>query len=180
MAHPSRVVTAIVSLGIASSLALSGCSLLPSTLGVSGPNQTDGATSDGTGPDGSGPDGSVVDGTDTDSSTIDDLGNDPSLNHEIPVGFPSEIPLPTLELVYSLDLGTGWSLVFKSSDPVADFAGIDAAFSAGGWSTLQTSTNGDTAFGAYQNDTYQVQVSGAGSDAGFDTPVVTYTVVRLG
>jgi hypothetical protein len=176
MAHHPRVLTAIISLGIASTVALSGCSFLPIVPGVT---QPDGAASDGTVSGGDGT-GSGAESTGNGSSAIDDLSNDPSLNHEIPGGFPADIPLPPLELVYSLDLGTGWSLVFKSNDPVADFAGIDAAFSAGGWSTLQSATNGDTAFGAYQNDTYQVQVSGAGIDAGYDTPVVAYTVVRLG
>jgi hypothetical protein len=168
-AYTPRVLTAIVSLAVASALALGGCSLLPRIPSFPAGGQTDGSSSD-----------TSTDSTSPDSSSSDDLATDPSLNHEIPANFPAEIPVPNLGVVFSLDLSTGWSVVFESADPVADFASVDSAFSSGGWETLESITNDTGAFGVYENDTYQVQVSGVGTEAGYDTPVIAYTVVIRG
>jgi hypothetical protein len=169
-ASTPRVLLAVISVAVASSLTLGGCSLLPKIPSFPVNGQSGGSSSTDTGSDSQNPD----------SSSSDDLATDPSLNHEVPANFPSEIPLPNLNVVFSLDLSTGWSVVFESSDPVSDFAGIDAAFASGGWETLQTVTNDTGAFGVYENDTYQVQVSGVGTEAGYDTPVIAYTVVIRG
>jgi hypothetical protein len=152
-------VTATVSL--AALLALSGCSLLPPIPDLGGGSSSGDNRSD-------------------DSDNGDDVEDNPFLDHDLPDGFPSDVPLPDLEIYFSLAVTEdSWSIIYKADDLEADFSDIVDQFEGDGWEVLMNNATGDGSLGVFSKDPYQVQVLGVadgGSD--FDGPGITYTVVR--
>jgi hypothetical protein len=143
---------------IAALLLLSGCSLLPSI------------------PDFGGGDSSRDNGSDS----SDDVENNPFLDHGVPDGFPSEVPLPDLEIYFSLtSTEDSWSIIYKADDLESDFADVVAMFESDGWEIAMNNSSSDGALGAFQKDPYTVQVTGvADGSSDFDGPGLSMTVVR--
>ena len=155
----ARTAAPLVSLAIAGSLLLGGCSLLPPLPFL---------------PDGSSDDGGSSSGSNGDS----DIDENPFLDHEVPDTFPvDDVPLPDLDIVFSLDLGTGWSIVYHSDDIEADHNAIADLYDEAGFESLANETADGMTLGIYESDGYQVQVSGTDNSDDYDGPVLAFTVV---
>lgn len=155
----------LVGLGLVASLSLTGCFAPPSSTG--------GGTG-GTGQSGQG------DGTDGGTTTSTSSGTDGTEQYAgLPSGFPSdEIPIIDGEVVFGIDLGTGWTVIVSVDDLQADYQAAAEKLKAAGYSALAESSSADGSFGAFENGTFQVQVTAS------ETPdyglTVTYLAVRLG
>ena len=154
----TRALVRVGAVGITAVLLLSGCSLLPRI-----PVFNDGGSS------------SNGDGT----SNGDDLENNPLLDHGVPEGFPADVPLPSLDIYYSLrTTDTSWSIVFKANDLESDYNAIADAFGSAGWEVIMNNFAADGSLGVFKKDPYQVQVMGfadGGND--YDGPILNFTVV---
>ncbi len=159
----TRRIPVAVAVGLAVLLAVSGCSLLPSIPDIV--NQGSSSNDNG-GDSGSGDDS--------------DIDENPFLDHEVPETFPDDVPLPDLDVVFSLDLGTGWSVVFHADELASDYADVTALYGDAGWETLADTSEGDAVLGIFENDGYQVQVSGTTDSNDYDGPVLAFTVVAKG
>lgn len=147
---------------IAGMLLLSGCSLLPGVPDILGGDSSNQGGSDG-------------------SDSGDDVSDNPFLDHGVPDGFPADVPLPDLEIYFSLTSSDdSWSIVYKADDLGDDFTDIVSMFEDDGWETSMNNQGEDGALGVFSKDPYRVQVMGV-SDSGsdFDGPGFTFTVVRL-
>jgi hypothetical protein len=145
-------------IGIAAVLLLSGCSLLPRI-----PVLNDG--------------GSSSDGNGTGNG--DDVENNPFLDHDVPDGFPAEVPLPNLDIYFSLrSTEESWSIIYKANDLESDFNSIVDSFEGAGWEVLMNNAAADGSLGVFKKDPYQVQVMGV-ADGGndYDGPILSFTVV---
>jgi hypothetical protein len=96
----------------------------------------------------------------------------------IPDTFPSEIPLFDGEILQGIDVGTGWSLLFKANDTVADFTTAADLLEADGYEAIARSTDGGQGFGNFNNGVYSINLSA--SDTADFGPAVAYTVVIVG
>jgi len=96
----TRIAPLVATLAVAAALLLGGCSLLPQPSDFT--DRSD--TSDNSG--------------ESSDETIDD---NPVVDQEVPATFPSDVPLPDLDVAFALDLGTGWSVVFTANDLESDF-----------------------------------------------------------
>ena len=146
-------------IGIAAVLLLSGCSLLPRI-----PVFNDGGSSS----DGNG------------SNDGDDIEDNPFLEHDVPEGFPADIPLPNLDIYYSLTTSEdSWSIIYKANDLEGDYNAIVAGFESAGWEVVMNNAAADGSLGVFKQDPYQAQVMGL-ADGGddYDGPVFSFTVVR--
>jgi hypothetical protein len=161
--RPTTALVLLTALGVGTSLLLSGCSLLPSIPTLGGDSSNDGSSGNGDG-----------------DSAIEDIEDNPFLDHTVPDTFPSDVPLPDLDVLFSLDLGTGWSVVYKAYDPIADLNDLADEYTGGSWEELSRVSDPDTAtaFAVYDSDKYQVQMNGATDDTGYDTPILSLTVVK--
>ena len=147
-------------IGIAAVLLLSGCSLLPRI-----PVFNDG--------------GSSSDGDGTNNG--DDIEDNPFLDHDVPEGFPAEVPLPNLEISYSLRVDeNGWSIVYKANDLESDYNAIVDTFESDGWEVVINNSAADGSLGAFTKDPYSVQVMGVadGGDENGGGPIISFTVVK--
>jgi hypothetical protein len=147
----------IGAIGIAAALLLSGCALLP---GIPVLNDGGSANGDGTG-------------------TGDDIENNPLLDHDLPEGFPTDVPVPDLDIYYSMRTSDeSWSIVFKANDFESDFNAVADAFESAGWEVIMNNVAADGALGVFKKDPYQAQVMGVaqGGDD-YDGPVLSFTVV---
>lgn len=153
---------ALAGVGLTLSLMLTGCFFSPPSI-VGG----------GTG-------GSGESGQSDGSESNTDPGTDEDLEQFAgkPATFPPDIPLIDGEVVFGIDVGTGWSVIISIDDVEADFADASQRLKTAGFEALAENTSADGGFGAFENDTYQVQVTTQDSpDYGL---VVNYLVVRLG
>lgn len=128
--------------------------------------------------------GSVVDGATGGTIDIPDAPDvpgevepDPQFA-SIPSTFPSEIPLFDGEILQGIDVGTGWSLLFKANDTVTDFNTAADLLEADGYEAIARSTDGGQGFGNFNNGTYSINLSA--SDTADFGPAVAYTVVIVG
>ncbi len=158
-----RAATAV---SLAALLTLSGCSLLPRIPDFGG-GSSSGDESSGS-------------GSDNGSDNTDDVEENPFLGHDVPDGFPSEVPIPDLEIYFSLTVTEdSWSINYKSDDLASDFAGIVDMYEGDGWETMMNNVSDDGALGLFQKDDYSVQVIGvADSETDFDGDGLSFTVVR--
>lgn len=163
MSHrPVSAAASLAVLAVTASLLLGGCSLLP-RIPILNPGGNDGGSS-----------------SDGESSNGDGVEDNPFLGHEVPDGFPSEVPLPDLEIIFSLNVSeAAWSILYGASDLQADFASVNDDFTAEGWEVVMSNAGADAALGVYRKDDLQVQVTGS-ADGGndYDGPVLSFTVVR--
>lgn len=162
-AHAQHLLAAV---GVGMALLLSGCSLLPSI-----PTFGSGTTSEGSSdqaPTGDGGDGDTLE---------EEIEENPFLDSTIPETFP-DVPTPDLEVLLGLDLGTGWSVVFKADDAIDDFNALADQYESEGWEQLARSAADDMGFGAYSTDDYQVQIHSGIDTTDYNSPIVTMTVVR--
>lgn len=112
------------------------------------------------------------------SDGTDDPGTDvePDQFVGLPPTFPAEIPLIDGEVVFGIDVGTGWSVLVAVDDLEADFTDASQRMKAAGFEALIENMTPDGGFGAFENGSYQVQVTTQESpDYG---PVIAYLVVR--
>jgi hypothetical protein len=153
-----------IGLGLAASIALAGCSLIPSPGGGSG------------GSDGSGQSGSSSDGSGTSTNPGTDAG---ITGYEgKPATFPGEVPIVDGDIPFGIDLGTGWTVVVKVADFASAYTAASDKLSSAGFTTEQTGTTTEGSFGVFTTDKYTVEVTAAKSaDYG---PSVTYVVVLKG
>ena len=143
---------------------LTGCFAAPPTTGGGTGGSGQSGSSDGT--DG----GNTSTDPGTDTGTTDFSGK--------PATFPGDIPLIGGDVVFGVDLGTGWTVVIPVTDVQAAYADASAQLQAAGFEALTESTSTDGSFGAFKNDTYQVQVTA--TDTGEYGLAVSYVVVLLG
>ena len=151
---------------LAAALLLGGCALLPSFPGA------------GSGGSPDGPSETSSDSTSDDASEDGDLDDNPFIEQSVPDTFPSDIPLPALDILLALDLGTGWTIAYSTDDAVDAFTGLADDFADAGWEELSRVVDGGQAFAAFDSAEYQAQLSAATEDTGYDTPVLSLTVVR--
>ncbi|CAN5528124.1 hypothetical protein BH10ACT7_BH10ACT7_04720 [soil metagenome] len=94
----------------------------------------------------------------------------------VPATFPSEVPLIAGDVPIGVDLGTGWTVVVKVADVQASYAEASALLTGAGFDVLVENSSPEGSFGAFENATYQVQVTGG------DTPdygvTISYLVVK--
>lgn len=166
--RPTTALAFLTVLGVGTSLLLGGCSLLPSIPTFGGDSSNDGSSGNGSSGNGDG------------GNDIEDIEENPFLDHTVPDTFPGDVPLPDLDILFSLDLGTGWSIVYKADDPVGDFEALADEYSGGSWEELSRVTDPDaaTGFAVYDSAEYQVQINAATDDTGYDTPILSMTVVK--
>ncbi|CAN5282714.1 hypothetical protein BH11ACT4_BH11ACT4_20440 [soil metagenome] len=147
---------------LAASLLLTGCS----------------APASGGGTGGSGQSGSDSGSSSNGSGTSTNPGGDTTIGQGIPATFPQEVPLISGDAPVGLDLGTGWTVVVKTTDFGKAFADATGKLKAAGFTAQVESSSADGAFGAYASDKYEVQVTGANTpDYG---PCISYVVVLKG
>ncbi len=167
----NNALQAATAVSIAALLLLSGCSLLPGIPdfggGSSGNNSSDNDSSDN-------------DSDDNDSDNGDDAEDNPFLDHDVPDGFPSDVPLPDLDISYSLAVSEdSWGIVYKADDLEGDFGDVVDLYEGDGWDTAMNNVSEDGALGVFTKDDYTVQVLGvADGDTDFDGPGLSFTVVR--
>ena len=155
----------LATLGLGTAVLLGGCALLPSIPDFgSGSNDSSSESSD--------------DATDDDNSLEDDIEDNPFIEQTVPDTFPDDVPRPELEILLALDLGTGWTIAYKTDDAIDDFNELADRFADDGWEELSRLADGGQAFAAYDSAEYQVQLSAATEDTGYDTPILSMTVVR--
>ena len=160
--RPVSAATSLIVLAVTASMLLGGCSLLP-RIPILNPGGNDGGSS-----------------SDGNSSSGDGIEENPFLGHDVPDGFPSEIPLPSFDIVFSLTVSDdAWSILYGVNDLESDFASVNDAFAADGWEVLMSNAAADAALGVYSKDNLQVQVTGS-ADGGndYDGPVLSFTAVR--
>jgi hypothetical protein len=99
---------------------------------------------------------------------------------EIPDTYPREdVPLvESGEVVFAVDLGTGWTVIFASDDPLADFVTARDELVGAGFTVATEDANDEAAFAQLQGQGYTVNLS-AGNDRTYGD-VVSYTVVLTG
>lgn len=150
----TRIAARAASLVVAAALLLCGCSLLPQPSDLAG---------DG--------------GSDSGSSEVED---NPLLDHDVPDGFPSDVPLPDLEIYFSLAVTEdSWGITYKADDLEGDFADIVDQYEGDGWEVMMSNVSADGSLGVFSKDPYQVQVIGvADGETDFDGPGFSFTVVR--
>lgn len=160
-----RVLVGLVGLGLAASFALTGCFASPSVTG----GGTGGSGQSG---QGDGTDGGTTTTTPPEQTDLGDFAG-------LPAGFPTdEIPLIEGEVVFGMDLGTGWTAVVAVDNLTTGFQDASQRLKTAGYTALAESVSADGAFGAFENDTYQVQVTASDNpDYGL---TVTYLAVLLG
>ena len=95
-----RIAPLVASLAVAAALLLGGCLLLPQPSDFT--DRSDSSVHSGEGTGETSEDGPVVD-------------------QEVPASFPADVPLPDLDVAFSPDLGTGWSVVVSTNDLESDF-----------------------------------------------------------
>ncbi len=142
---------AVVAVGLAAALALAGC--------------TTGASSSG---------GSATDS----SSTTDAPSTDSGLSGYVgmPETFPADVPVIEGDVLFGVDLGTGWSIVVQADDPAAAYTDASAKLTTAGYTADVSSTSDDGSFGSFIGTEYTVQVTATDSvDYG---PSVQYTVIK--
>ena len=154
---------AATAVSIAAILLLSGCSLLP---GI---------------PDFGGSDSSSGNDSDNDSDNSDDIDENPFLDHDVPDGFPSDVPLPDLDISYSLAVSEdSWGIIYKADDLEDDFGDVVDLYEGDGWETMMNNVSDDGALAVFQKDDYSVQVIGVDdADTEFDGDGLSFTVVRV-
>ena len=154
---------AATAVSIAAILLLSGCSLLP---GI---------------PDFGGGDSSSGNDSDNDSDNSDDIDENPFLDHDVPDGFPSDVPLPDLDISYSLAVSEdSWGIIYKADDLEDDFGDVVDLYEGDGWETMMNNVSDDGALAVFQKDDYSVQVIGVDdADTEFDGDGLSFTVVRV-
>ena len=161
---------AATAVSIAAILLLSGCSLLPGIPDFGGGDSSSGNGSDNDSND-----------SDNDSDNGDDAEDNPFLDHDVPDGFPSDIPLPDLDISYSLAVSEdAWGIVYKADDLEDDFGDVVDLYEGDGWETMMNNFSDDGALGVFQKDDYSVQVIGvADAETDFDGDGLSFTVVRV-
>jgi len=154
---------AATAVSIAAILLLSGCSLLP---GI---------------PDFGGGDSSSGNDSDNDSDNSDDIDENPFLDHDVPDGFPSDVPLPDLDISYSLAVSEdSWGIIYKADDLEDDFGDVVDLYEGDGWETMMNNVSDDGALAVFQKDDYSVQVIGVDdAETEFDGDGLSFTVVRV-
>ena len=154
---------AATAVSIAAILLLSGCSLLP---GI---------------PDFGGSDSSSGNDSDNDSDNSDDIDENPFLDHDVPDGFPSDVPLPDLDISYSLAVSEdSWGIIYKADDLEDDFGDVVDLYEGDGWETMMNNVSDDGALAVFQKDDYSVQVIGVDdAETEFDGDGLSFTVVRV-
>jgi len=111
----------------------------------------------------------------------DDGGDDTGLvQTEIPDTYPrDDVPLvESGDVVFAVDLGTGWTVIFASDDPLNDFVTARDELVGAGFAVATEDANDEAAFAQLQGPDYTVNLS-AGNDPTYGD-VVSYTVVRTG
>lgn len=147
---------------LAALLLVSGCSLLPGIPTFGGGDSSSDGDSDG---------GALSD---------DEIDENPFLDNTVPDGFPSEVPLPDLEVYLGMGVTEdSWSVIYKSDDLEGDFADIVEMYEGDGWEVLMNNASADGALGVFSKEPYQVQVMGVvEDDTDFDGSGLSFTVVR--
>jgi len=147
----TRIAPLAATLTVAAALLLGGCSLLPQPSNFS-----------------------------DDSNRSEGAESNPLLDHDVPDGFPSDVPLPDLDISFSLTVSDdSWGITYLADDLEDDFADIVDQYEADGWEIQMNNSTSDGSLGVFTKDPYTVQVLGvADSETEFDGPGFSFTVVR--
>ena len=88
-----------------------------------------------------------------DPTTPVEQGDDTGLvQTEVPSTFPrDDVPLVEAgEVVFAVDLGTGWTVIFASDDPLADFDAAREELLGAGFTIATEDAGDEAAFGQFQ------------------------------
>ena len=124
----------------------------------------------------SAPTAAPSDKPDTSTSVPGDV--DLSQMQGVPATFPSDVPIISGDVPVGVDLGTGWSVVVQVDDYAKAYLEASGKLTDAGFEVIQDGTSDEGSFGAFKNDTYQVQVTA--SETNDFGPAVSYVVVLLG
>lgn len=155
----------IVTLAVAASLMVTGCAAGGSPGGGTG----GGGSSGGSG-------GTSSDGTTTETDTETTPGLDGYVG--LPDTFPSDVPVIDGEVVFGIDLGTGWSIVVATDDIVAGYTAAADKLTGAGFTSDVSSSTADGSFGSFSSAAFTVQVTATDS-ADYGTSV-QYVVIKNG
>lgn len=140
-------------MGLAVILSLAGCSAAPSAAPTTAP-----------------------DSSSTDQSGADDTGVE---GYEgLPDTFPSDVPIIEGDVVFGVDLGTGWSIVIPRDDIDGGYRDAEALITGAGYTAGVSSTTAEGSFGSFDNDKYTVQITA--TDSADYGPSVQYVVIKKG
>ena len=116
-------------------------------------------------PDGSGP-----------TTSTDDGGDDTDMvQNQVPETFPDDVPLIGGDVLFAVDLGTGWTVIFASDDPLADFDTVIGQLEDAGFEVATQDANDEQAFAQLTSEKYTINLSAADDPTYGD--VISYTVV---
>ena len=161
-----KALQAATAVSIAAILMLSGCSLLPRIPDFGGGDSSNNGSSDS--------------GDSNGGLSDDEIEENPFLDNVVPDGFPSEVPLPDLEIYLGMGVtDDSWSVIYQSDDLEGDYADIVATYEGDGWEVLMNNESESGSLGVFKKDPYQVQVMGiADAETDFDGAGISFTVVR--
>ena len=165
-AVPVKLSRVAIALSVAALLTLAGCSFGGPTGGGTGGGGQSGSS------DGSESSESTETSTETNSSEgLDGYEGKPAT-------FPTDVPIIDGDVVFGVDLGTGWTVIVKTDDVAAAYTNAEAKLTGAGFTAQISSTEPTGSFGSFSSDKYTVQVTSADSaDYG---PSVTYVVILNG
>ena len=163
---------------IAAILLLGGCSLIP---GIPDFGGGDSSSDNGSNDDNDNDNDDDSDNDNDSDDDSDDAGDNPFLDHDVPDGFPSDVPLPDLDISYSLAVSEdSWGIVYEADDLEDDFGDVVDLYEGDGWETMMNNFSDDGALGVFQKDDYSVQVIGVDdADTDFGGDGLSFTVVRV-
>lgn len=160
--RPVSAAASLTALAVAASLLLGGCSFLP-RVPILNPGGNDSGSS-----------------SDDDRSGADEIEENPFLDNTVPANFPSDVPLPDLDIYLGMaSTEDSWTIIYYADDLEADFSSIVSLYEGDGWETLMNNQAPDGSLGVFKKDPYQVQVMGL-AEGGDDMegPALTLTLVR--
>jgi hypothetical protein len=145
-----KLLPAIVGFGLATSLVLSSCSLIPHVPNLGGGNTSNGGSSDGTG----------------------------TQRVSLPAGFPSDVPLVGTDYAYALKVSdSSWGVFVRVDDATTGFQKASDLLVGAGFTKNEVigGTSNGVSIGAFTNGTYSIQLNASPSKE--YGPVVQYVVV---
>lgn len=129
---------------------------------------------------GGGTSGEGQSGQSGDGTTSTDPGTDTNLDdfQGLPDTFPTDVPIIDGDVVFGLDLGTGWSVVIPVDDLASAYAEASGKLVGAGFVAKVDTSTPEGSVGVFVSDRYQINVN-ASKTADYGNSV-SYVVVLLG
>jgi hypothetical protein len=146
-----KVLPTIIGIGLASSLALGGCSLIPHVPNLGGGNTSNGGSSDGSG----------------------------TQHVALPAGFPTDVPLVSTDYAYALKVSdTSWGVFVRVDDATSGYEKASQLLTDAGFTKHEGvgGTSNGVSIGSFTNGTYTMQLTATPTKE--YGPVVEYVIVK--